>query len=45
MNDQDKQSEILLDVQIGEKEKIKGNMEPERTTLQSLPTDTSVEAP
>ena len=42
---QDKRGEILLDEQIGEGEKIKGKMEPERTTLQPSPASSGVEAP
>ena len=42
---QDRRGEIPFDVQIDEEEKIKDEMKPERTTLQSSPAGTSVETP
>ena len=42
---QNKRGKISLDVQIDEEKKVKGKREPERTTLQSSPASTGIEAP
>ena len=43
--DQVKRGEIPLDVHIGEKKNVKGNMESERATIHSSPAVTGVGVP